>query len=382
MHPLPGMPANGAAAAALPTADLIALSPCAARCFRLERSRDVPSDRQTSFLHAASEIPSQMVPHRAKIWLRQFDRGFSRLQEEVRHRDERICQLEEDARTHRATIERLENTLERAAARIRCCVFIHIPRTAGSSVWSCLVETASNLGIGVCDLYCESIQRYGDPARVHEVLQHTPPPSDRETRCVFHHHTNRNISEFFRKNETVYATMLRDPVDRFVSDAFHYKRLLKGAPGAEESWKPDLVSMSVDMADLNAEIVEPLRPNELRTREILEIAAAQPSFANYYFKFFWSLLGNEAAPDGRYGPDDVLKLAMQLRRQFDVIGSFDDLERSYAEITAAFGMAADNERLRRHIMKGHAKPEIADSEKRQFRRLFELDYRLLDLLGE
>ncbi len=317
------------------------------------------SEKQSSPPHVAAPILRHVVPRRVRTWLRQFDTGYHGLKERIRQ---------------------LESALDGATSHSRHCVFVHVPRTAGTSIWHGLANAATKLRIRVCDLHNESVRKYGNIGQPHEVLRETLPLIGK-ARCLFHHHTARHISAFFRNDETVYTTLLRDPVDRFVSDAFHYKQFVDdGASGGAHSADYD-VRNHVD-PELSQDFLRALRQDGLGVREILEIAASEPYFSNYYVRYFWSICMNETVPDGGFRPGDVRALAAQIRRQFTVIGSFNDLQRSYARIMAAFGMGSGADRLERHVMKGRARPDLADAEKQRFEHLFELDYQLMDELNE
>jgi hypothetical protein len=258
-------------------------------------------------------------------------------------------------------------------------IFVHVPRTAGSSVWHGLAYTAPRLKIGVLDLYHESIRRFGKAGRARQVLQETLSEIGRR-KCIFHHHTRENICSLFGKREAVWTTVLRDPVDRCLSDLFHYKRLAARVRDPAGSLQSDLVDLDVNLTGESAPLSEPAAPDSAHICEILDQSTFQSHFANYYVKFFWSLCMNVR----RLGyPNSVTKvraLARTLRRRFAVIGAFENLQNTYDEILKAFDLESAAGCLEHFLMKGPARPDLPTAVRNRVARLFELDYLLLDEL--
>jgi hypothetical protein len=258
-------------------------------------------------------------------------------------------------------------------------IFVHVPRTAGSSIWHGLAHAAPRHKIGVLDLYHESIRRFGAPRRAKQVLYETLAEIGRR-KCIFHHHTAENICSLFGRRDAVWATILRDPVDRFLSDAFHYKRLAARTRDSAGYLKADLTELDVNLTGESAAVTGPLRPDNWHISEILDQTTSEPHFANYYVKFFWSLCINVRRLGYPNSVTKVRSLARTLRQRFAVIGAFENLQATYADILSAFGMAAESSHLEHFLMKGPARPDVPPSVRRRFERLFELDYLLLDEL--
>lgn len=102
-------------------------------------------------------------------------------------------------------------------------IFFHIPRTAGSSIWHGLAHLAAASNMDIIDIYHWSLKKYSDLSQSSNVLTAMQPLSNDRER-IFHHHYPDYILNFI--DEPVMATIVRDPVERFISDIFHYKRAL------------------------------------------------------------------------------------------------------------------------------------------------------------
>ena len=156
---------------------------------------------------------------------------------------------------------------------VKHLVFFHIPRTGGSSVWHALAEKAELQGIPIIDLYHEAVVKFSDPSKTIEAI------SDRQrflrrTTCLIHHHTSTKIQNYF-DNQPLYATVVRDPFDRFISDIKHlsaHKRSSKAGAIEELELMRDMADPSVD------------------TRSLIDIYSRTDYFQNYYRNWFGSLL--------------------------------------------------------------------------------------------
>jgi hypothetical protein len=261
---------------------------------------------------------------------------------------------------------------------MNCYVFVHVPRTAGSSVWHHLAYQGADDQIGVYDIYHESIQRYGVPGCADRFLPDVLSQIDMPS-CFFHHHSRDGIFEIFDAYETVFATLLRDPVDRFVSDVFHFRRFFRSAAatgqlsdGITEYWSK---SFTASMTKI-----------DLPIRELLDGAAREPSFRNFYVDFFASLCWNvpkrasAESPLRVYSAQEIRHLAQEIRRRFQVIGWFGNLQSSFSEIQQAFSLPTDSPPLTNTINTGHDRPKIRPSEWSRYAAAFHADYQLLDEL--
>jgi len=173
--------------------------------------------------------------------------------------------------------------------RIAGCVFVHVPRTAGSSIWQSMARLADVHQIPVFDIYRESNVRYGIPEASDRVLEESVEPLA-TTRFFFHHHTAENIFRHFKPGESVFATVLRDPVDRFVSDVYHYRRFIR-------STEPDSPFAVHTARFWSARFTNCLRRDDVDPRELLDLGAAEDFFRNYYVNFLRRCAGARRVPE-------------------------------------------------------------------------------------
>jgi hypothetical protein len=261
---------------------------------------------------------------------------------------------------------------------MNCYVFVHVPRTAGSSVWHELAYQGADKGIGVFDIYHESIQRYGVPGCADrflaDALRQMEVPS-----CLFHHHSRDSLSTYFEGYDPVFATLLRDPVDRFISDVYHFRRFFRNA--AAGGRLTDEITRS-----WSAQFTACLLRDNVPVRQLLDCAARESCFQNFYLQFFatmcWNIPRQDSvnSPAPRYSTREIRDLAQAMRHRFQAIGWFGDLSRSFSEIQEAFTLEPSSAPLTKTINMGRDKPQVSASERSRFAAIFDDDYQLLDEL--
>ncbi len=256
-------------------------------------------------------------------------------------------------------------------------MFVHVPRTGGSSIWHCLSAAALQKRRLVCDLYHESVKEHGTPAWPNEaiacVMTLQPGAS-----FVIHHHTPQPLQRGSGAHRMLYATILRDPIERFVSDVFHLRRTFRGnlldARMIEfvcSGWSSPLRRMMRQSPDPD--------PHEL-----LDTAAADGFFRDYYLSYFSALLDDEPGdgwinwPNRTTDSHALRSLAVRVFRRFEVIADFTDLERAYSMIASAFELRDVAGRLNRHLNPGHTRPAFYEWARLRYEQLFAGDYQLLD----
>jgi hypothetical protein len=221
------------------------------------------------------------------------------------------------------------------------------------------------------------MKEHGTPPWPNEALASALSARPRAS-FVIHHHTPQPLQQGSRAQRMVYATVLRDPIERFVSDVFHLHRALSGglldAPMAEfvcTGWS----------GPLRRAMRQPLDPNPV---ELLDAAAADGFFRDYYVSYFSALLADEPS-DGRMkwphrtsDPFAVRALAVRVCRRFEVIADFADLERAYSTIASAFDLRDVAGHLNRHLNPGRARPIAYESARLRYEQQFAGDYQLLD----
>ncbi len=121
--------------------------------------------------------------------------------------------------------DRLREQLERLTHRPRHLVFFHIPRTGGSSIWHALAAAADVADVPIVDLFHLARQDYGCSDQAYSVLTERQQ-FVRERSTLIHLLTPHNIGYFFDAANVVYATVVRDPIDRFLSDMCHLREAL------------------------------------------------------------------------------------------------------------------------------------------------------------
>jgi hypothetical protein len=270
-------------------------------------------------------------------------------------------------------------------------IFLHVPRTGGSSLWHSLVPIAMGAGGDICDIYHECKLRFGSPAFAAECLkQFQTELGDRK--CLFHHHTMESIAGALRAGRTVYATVLRDPVDRFISEVNHCKTVAAQSDFRRCITSDGRESASYDFTKFvdyheqqwGAEFVGGLIRDELSTEELLEIAVEQAYFRNYYVRWFSSLLETVPLPRAAGRPtrwDDIASLAAAIRSRVETIGAYEDLPGAFKTIAACFQLPECPTELQLRINVASSRPTVSKSDRERYVKSFELDYWLLEELG-
>lgn len=195
--------------------------------------------------------------------------------------------------------------------------------------------------------------------------------------CLFHHHTTEPILHLFPADETVVATVLRDPVDRFVSEVFHSRAFLCSYQDEE--------FVAYHAKRWGVRYVKALTQPDISTKELLDVAASVEFLRNYYTKYFAALFDFHPSrsrlaflSSGRY----LQQLASLVRSRFSVIGNFDDLHASYSEIAEAFGIGSGEQRLELAINGPKANGTKPVFDRRRYQRLFRSDYDLIQRIRE
>lgn len=265
-------------------------------------------------------------------------------------------------------------------------MFFHIPRTAGSSIWASLADAATESGVRVFDIYNYSIRDFGDPSHSAEVLQSR---NSREIGdCLFHHHTLDGVLEFVK--DPVLATIVRDPIDRFVSDIAHYRRVLQ--PGVLPDAHRDVVGQL-----FGPELVDQMSDADVPLDTVLLKTARLAYFRWHYIRHFERFLGFDGNQEkvpldmiarvGKYlrceaeAPvrQHLLALAEFARTRFAVIGYYPAVDYTLVSICRAFNLPVQKSTIR-HINKGARGIEVAPAIRKRLKSMFKLDYIFLEKL--
>ena len=194
--------------------------------------------------------------------------------------------------------------------------------------------------------------------------------------CLFHHHTTEPIRASFDDSATIYATVLRDPVDRYVSLVHHISNFLLSpeTPPAYAAYYAELCGV---------EFCRALARPQVRMDELLEAAAAQPFFSNYYTTLFRSLCQDrvqiESPPDS--SSSDLQTLAAGTRNMFTEIGWFSDLDMAFARIVRAYGIGHAGKRMQVAINRSARRRPLSTLERLRYERVLETEYAFVEQLG-
>jgi len=250
---------------------------------------------------------------------------------------------------------------------VKHLVFFHIPRTGGSSVWHALAAIADLQGIPIVDLYHEALVKFSDSSKTLEAV------SDRQKllrarTCLIHHHTEIKIQNYF-DTAPHYATIVRDPFDRFISDLQHLSAHQRSQNPSKES-----VGEGLDFMQAMADPSKPIH-------SLIDIYSRSDYFQNYYRNWFGSLLlGRNGFGDDEdiKDADDPLFAAFVLSA-FKSISCFNDLNAALIATANSFGFPFDNVRL------GHlnetSKQNAFNSMRSKYAHYFEKDYAFLESIG-
>src|SRR5262249_12044407 len=159
------------------------------------------------------------------------------------------------------------------------------PRTGGSSIWHALASAAKAINLPIIDLFYLAQRDFGSTDLAYSVLAQERDRLQR-TDSLIHLHTPHNISRFLREENIVYTTIVRDPVDRFISDICHLRRALPSIP-------EDARRSLFRRAQCHHKFVEAILGAERYIEPVVELAAQEPFFQNYYYFHFYTLLCGE-----------------------------------------------------------------------------------------
>jgi len=237
-------------------------------------------------------------------------------------------------------------------------------------MWHALAAKADLQGIPIVDLYYESIINYSDSSKTLKVI------SDRQrflrTRtCLLHHHSEVKIQNYF-DTPPVYATIVRDPFDRFLSHITYLSTLLRSG----QIRKEEMLGLG-DPVEIQRILADP----SIATHSLIDICSRSDYYQNYFRNWFGKLL---LGRNGFGGDEDIKDVYDQrfpeyVRSVFKNISCFTDLNKSFDEIAKAFELTYG------HVTLGHllkiSKEPISESVRSKTISYFEKDYIFLQELG-
>jgi hypothetical protein len=240
------------------------------------------------------------------------------------------------------------------------------------------VRLAEQRGLEVFDLFHETKLAFAAPINASRLVALSRHRNGNRA-CMYHHHTDESIWLAFDDSDIICSTILRDPVDRFISEIFHSQAFLRLS-----SESSDFVKYFVEQ--WGSDYVGALLDDRMDSHRLLDIASKVSFFPNYYTSFFGGLLdmcppGVERAWRGATAIRNVRELADRMRNRFAEIGRFDCLQDSFARTAQLFNLSDKSERLDLHINRRAQDVNLSNADRRRYNRIFHFDYHLLEELG-
>ncbi|WDU63941.1 hypothetical protein LRS56_05320 [Pseudomonas poae] len=269
-------------------------------------------------------------------------------------------------------------------------IFLHIHRTGGSTLWHTLSNAATRQNHQVIDLYYESWAAFQNPFSTVDAIEKMNADGRQinwnDDALLIHHHTRQNIGNSLPSEALYYATIIRDPVDRFISEVFHIRKLLmEGAElteefsfyGGEFTWYREVLGESLYTMFMQ-ETVDP--------DELLIAASKCPYYQNFYFNVFWSALINDQSTfTPTYRPSNITegqrhKLVTAVREKFAYIGRYPQLKRAISAVAYLSGLSINPDADLVHVKNASNKPDIRPETLAILRKANEDEYLLLEML--
>jgi len=256
-------------------------------------------------------------------------------------------------------------------------VFFHLPRTGGSTVWHSAAHLAARHGLPAIDLFYHSELLTGSP--------HQPLAALRDIKAslagaplegLIHHHSMQNITGELSPDEHHYATILRDPVDRLVSETFHLRTLMR----RDEAFRDEIIAST---APEGAEFLAALLDESACPDRLVLLAAEQPFYQNYYLNAFWQFLfGDPAGPQSPPPmPEWVIPaLAFAVRSRFCLIGRFPDIHGMVRHMLSLAGINDEEDFQLTHVANGSPTPALRPETLERLRELNRTDFSFLEAL--
>jgi hypothetical protein len=261
-------------------------------------------------------------------------------------------------------------------------VFFHVPRTGGSTAWYSLAHSTRNGRPLVLDLFHHSNLIFGTAYIASGALRNIEADRDiSKVDVFFHHHTRQNITQQLPPDKYLYVTIVRDPVERFISEIFHVRNMIvnDGFVMGEFEYYRDSLS-----GKLFANLCD--NPTSVSPDELLLLAAEEPFYRNYYINTFWGLLfGGPEKSIPKYLQDTELVLPALLsavKNNFAFVGRYSHIQDSIQKIAHIVGIPYKAADMIVVNASGPAKPSIQRTTLERLRELNRADYQFLELLAD
>jgi len=253
-------------------------------------------------------------------------------------------------------------------------LFFHIPRTGGSSLWHSLATVANRYDAAAVDLFHHSRLLSGSPYNARRALEDLIPGLVQAgRRAIIHHHTFETITGTLPPEDHCYVTLVRDPVERLVSEIFHLRaHILRNIRATPDILREEGVADS----PLTRALLDPtVTPDELAL-----LAAEQPAHRNVHINAFWQLLYGGQALAPAHHRLILPGLAAAVRDAFAFVGRYPDLQGAMDSICALAGLPQDKGDTLKTVRNGSHWPALAPTTLARLRALNEADYQFLELI--
>ncbi|PYY81600.1 hypothetical protein DNK59_23260 [Pseudomonas sp. TKO26] len=259
-------------------------------------------------------------------------------------------------------------------------MFFHIPRTGGSSVWHSLAVVAARQNKIIADLYHQSKEMVGHPFAPNEAIQYFHDFLEKTNLCfdddvIYHHHTYHNVPYLLESDQIQRVTIIRDPVSRVISEAFHMRRFLRDehakivaghSPGGEYEFHREKFGESL----FNEFIAIDSDPDAL----VLNFARLHQ---NYYLSYFSHFLHPQLEPKV-FDEHTALDLARQVCQAFIWVGKFPILDEFINVCGLLTDLDVSIEQDMQHITNSSDAPSLKPETLAQVKAINLLDYVFTD----
>lgn len=259
-------------------------------------------------------------------------------------------------------------------------MFFHIPRTGGSSIWHSLAVVAARQNKIIADLYHQSREMVGHPFAPNEAIQYFHDFLRKTNLCfdddvIYHHHTYQNVPYLLDSDQIQRVTIIRDPLSRVISEAFHMRHFLLDEHAKTVNGYPPGGEYEFHRKKFG----EPLF-NELIATDVDPDALAL-NFAklhqNYYLSYFSHFLNPQLEPK-ELDECAALSLAKQVCQAFIWVGKFPILDEFINVCGLLTDMDVSIEQDMQHITNGSGAPTLKPETLAQIKAINSLDYVFTD----
>lgn len=255
-------------------------------------------------------------------------------------------------------------------------VFLHVPRTGGSSVWNYLSNHCSAKS-NILDLHHEARQRFGHERRALMAaaifvsdIHRSPKPT------LIHHHGSAPLNSLFPNAD--FFTVLRDPVDRILSYHAHMQEAQKEGAAAAS-----VEDTGIDFSRVSAAEMVRIKPSLSREYFLLFAAMAYQAEGLYSRSYLLDPVDYDPVFDEHMlerGSAIIPDLVSFISRTFFYIGFFDKLAQDTKSLAIQLGAVTPLPAVGHLNGRSNPTPRLSETEKVEFEQLCSLDIQLYQSL--